>query len=121
MKVRVSPEEMSEAQKIIARNMSEAELQNSVIDAAQKLGWLVHAERAAITVKGYRTPMQGDPGFPDLVISKEGHFPIFAELKSQKGKQTTEQKNWGNSMYPIYVLWRPSDWLSGEIEQILKG
>ncbi len=45
---------------------------------------MVHAERAAWTEKGYRTPIQGNPGWPDLVL----------ELKSATGKTSPEQKAW---------------------------
>jgi hypothetical protein len=45
--------------------MSEAELQQNVIDMAHVFGWLVHAERPAMRADGtWRTPIQGDKGFP---------------------------------------------------------
>jgi len=40
---------LTESQVQLARHMTEAELQVSVIELAQRLGWLVHAERPART------------------------------------------------------------------------
>ena len=56
---------------------------------------MVHAERAAWTEKGYRTPIQGNPGWPDLVLAHpvKGKFLVL-ELKSATGKTSPEQKAW---------------------------
>ncbi len=52
---------------------SETNFQLKVIQLARTGGWeLVHAERAARTGKGWRTPIQGDRGFFDLVLSPFG-------------------------------------------------
>lgn len=54
----------------------------------------VHHGRAARTAAGYRTAIQGDPGFFDLVIVGLGGV-IFAELKRRKGaKWQPGQKEW---------------------------
>jgi hypothetical protein len=52
---------------------------------------------------------------------------IFAELKTERGKQTSEQKRWEGHLRVIrpvvaleYYLWRPTDWLNGSIAQILQ-
>lgn len=56
--------------------MTEAALQNGLIDAARRLGFLVfHATDAR----------RSEPGFPDLVIVGYGQVIVF-ECKSQKGK-----------------------------------
>ena len=52
--------------------------------------------------------MQGDPGFPDLVLARDGEV-LFVELKSSKGKPTTEQVIWLNELGGGCV-WRPDDW-----------
>jgi hypothetical protein len=113
---------------VILNSMSEKELQDNVIDLAHALGYLVHAERPAMNLNHeWRTPIQGDKGFPDLVlVSRKQKSIIFAELKSEKGKLFNEQAEWRialmdsiipNSNYKItYYEWRPSDWFSGKIE-----
>lgn len=97
--------------------MSEEELQDSVIELATTLGWLVHAERRARTANGWRTPVQGFKGFPDLVLARE-HVTLFAELKSEVGKLTPEQLVWAEALGT--TVWRPRDWMSGRIEEVLK-
>ena len=125
---------LTESQVQLARHMTEAELQVSVIELAQRLGWLVHAERPARTKDGWRTPIQGDRGFPDLVLAR---YPalIFAEIKTERGRLTVEQGRWQQQLITrcavwdgkkpkIWVmgsyLWRPRDWFSGEIERVLR-
>ena len=64
--------------------------------------------------------MQGDPGFPDLVLARTGRV-IFAELKAEAGKTTPAQEEWiaelGGRTATMRTLpashevyeWRPSD------------
>ena len=73
--------------------LSEAELQQSVVQMAHLHGWLVHHGRPARTANGWCTPITGDVGFPDLVLVREGII-IFCELKSAKGRISTQQKKW---------------------------
>ncbi len=99
---------------------TEEQFQTWVIALAHLHGWLVHAERPAKTGKGWRTPIQGDAGFPDLVLAKAGRV-IFAELKSAEGKMRADQDNWfaalwGSSLPGMpgehqhkATIWRPSD------------
>ena len=98
-------------------------LTNKVIGLARAYGWLVHHQRPARTGRGWRTAIQGDAGFPDLVLAR-GHRLIFAELKSQRGELSAGQKNWmvtlGDEDWPETTVWRPSDLLSGAIEEVLK-
>ena len=128
---------------LIARSISESELQSAVIELAHTSGWLVHHTRAARTRKGWRTPIQGDAGLCDLVLAKNGCV-LLAELKSERGRVTPEQQSWiraldGERLGPLLpehrhvlrpissggwlpiVVWRPSDWLSGEIAELLTG
>ena len=93
--------------------ISEADFQTMVVDRAMFLGWRIHHDRG-----DYRTCIGGDPGFPDLVLAREGQV-IFAELKSALGKTTQTQKEWitdltgttGHSGTTLSVhVWRPADW-----------
>ena len=94
-------------------NISEDVFLSIVLRAAKLNGWKVAHFRPAKTSKGWRTPVQGDgKGFPDLVLARKGSV-IFAELKSEKGELTHEQKEWhevlsygDNEAY----IWRPRDW-----------
>ena len=96
---------------------TEAEFMGQIIEMAQLRGWRVHHTRPAWTGKGWRTPIQGDPGFPDLVlVRKRGKRVrvIFAELKSDKGRLTNEQQEWirlleGCKGVESYI-WRPRIW-----------
>ena len=94
--------------------MKEAEFQNQIIELAHLYHWRVMHARPARTTKGWRTPIQGDRGFPDLVLAKNGCV-IFWELKTDKGEPTPDQLAWlealGESDERIQVgLRRPSDW-----------
>ncbi len=75
---------------------TEAQCQAAIIQAAKLGGWLVHAERPALTQSGkWSTPIQGHKGFPDLVLISPDHLTIiFAELKRKPNKVTAEQVKW---------------------------
>jgi hypothetical protein len=45
---------------------------------------------------------------------------LLAELKSENGRLSAEQKEWQFSAKTCHI-WRPSQWVSGEIEIILTG
>lgn len=93
-------------------SISEADWTATVIQIAHDNHWLVHHCRPARRADGtWSTPIQGDVGFPDLVLVRNGEI-IFAELKSENGGLSDEQKLWlavleGADMDP--QLWRPRD------------
>lgn len=98
---------------------SEEEFQEHVIGFAHLQGWRVHAERKARIMKRgeetWVTPIQGDPGFQDLVMVR-GDRIIFTELKSSKGKESHDQGIWhevltATGKVEVY-LWRPAMWNS---------
>ena len=61
--------------------MTEREFQRAVVELARLMGWRVHHTRPALTRAGeWRTPIQGDAGFPDLVLCRPPRL-ILAELK----------------------------------------
>ena len=95
--------------------VSEAEFQATVIEMARALGWRVHAERTGASKSGrWSTPVQGNPGWPDLCLVRE-RVLLFMELKreSTRAQLTTEQKFWlmHLNMVPgvTAALFRPSD------------
>ncbi len=127
--------ELTAAQKIIAKAMSESELQANIIDAAHKLGWLVMHIRSTKTRETYQnkkgevkelqeTAYIGDPGFPDLVLVN-GTRVLFWELKSESGALSVRQNTWLDALRHAHVknfvlVLRPSDWTDGTIERLLK-
>jgi hypothetical protein len=58
--------------------------------------------------------MQGDVGFPDLVLARGGRV-VFMELKSQRGVVSAAQRRWIDALqgsgHEAFVV-RPSDWPS---------
>jgi hypothetical protein len=89
--------------------MNESQFTDAVIELAQYRGWRVAHFRPARTVKGWRTPVQGNKGFPDLVLARRGQV-VFAELKTTKGTVQAEQKKWIEELPDVHV-WRPADLL----------
>jgi len=100
--------------------MTEDDFLKTVIDLAHVYGWKCFHARAAMTSKGWRTPVQADgAGFPDLVLVRER--VIFAELKSEKGKLSDAQQAWKDVLQTAwgeYYIWKPSDF--DAIVEILK-
>jgi hypothetical protein len=92
--------------------MTESEWQKQVLKSAHTLGWQsMHIVR---TVKHQAFGAKGSmgTGWPDLVLVKGGRI-IFAELKTQKGITTPEQKQVLALLFEIpgaeCHIWRPSD------------
>lgn len=116
----------------VASAMSEDDLLGNVLDLARVLGWWAHHCRPARTAHGWRTPVQGNAGFPDLILVRDGWL-IAAELKRQREKPTAAQGEWlGRFQQVGFVVgnrpaggvraevWRPVDLLSGAIRAALE-
>lgn len=89
--------------------MSEADWQDMVIEYAQWHRWHVAHFRPALTQHGWRTPMQGDKGFPDLVLARDGAV-LFVELKREREKPDQYQIGWLTAIGAKARVWRPRDW-----------
>lgn len=119
-----------DARDVLAGEMTEEQLLENVIDAARKLGWAAYHTRDS---------RRSEAGFPDLVLvrpdSRNGQVcgrVIFAELKRQNGKLTDAQRWWLTALASVpgvrvgarpsveAHIWRPRDWLEGEIEAALR-
>ena len=80
----------------------ESVLQTQVLALARLYGW-----------RWYHThdSRHSPPGFPDLVLVR-GARVIFAELKTQRGRLTLDQRAWLEDLRAtcaeVYV-WRPAD------------
>lgn len=83
--------------------MTEAELQNQILDLCKHMGLLayhVYDSRRSV------------PGFPDLVIVGKRHV-LYRELKTQRGRVSKEQDQWLEALHHAGAdasVWRPSDW-----------
>jgi VRR-NUC domain len=102
---------------------SEAAFTATVLELARVLGWRVVHFRPARTARGWRTPVQGDgAGFPDVVLVKPPRV-IFAELKSDTGTVSPQQRAWldalGRCPGVEAHVWRPRD--LREIEASLRA
>lgn len=89
--------------------LSEEHFQNRVIETAKCFGWRCVHFRPARTTTGWRTALQGDVGFTDLVLARKG-VVICAEIKSNTGRLRPEQKAWLHALGPNGRVWRPRDW-----------
>ncbi len=101
--------------------LSEDQFLRQVLQLARLRGWLAHHGRPAWTNKGWRTPIQGDAGFPDLVLVRK-QTVIFAELKSESGRCRRNQEVWLNLLRAAgqqVHTWRPSDFPA--IQEILEN
>ena len=96
----------------MGRDRPEQAFQNQVVQLAHTHGWLVQHTRAAKQGDRWLTPIQGDAGFPDLVLVHYRRGIIFAELKSDTGALSDAQYQWGRTIREAggeWKLWRPKD------------
>jgi hypothetical protein len=99
----------------MARRITERDFQRAVVELARLHGWRVHHTRPSLNRRGqWRTPIQGDAGFPDLVLARNGRI-IFAELKRTGERPTQQQHMWLQTLalcngVEVYV-WNPDDWV----------
>lgn len=103
--------------------MTERELEQGVIQAARLLGYAVHHTRPARTLRGWRTPISGDAGFPDLVLCGRGRL-LLRELKVGRGRLSAEQRHWLELLQRAGVdadVWTDADWLGGRILSELRA
>lgn len=130
-----SKDKPSGNQKQLALAISEADLQASIIDLAHLYGWkCVHFRSVKVQKTDgstyYQTPVAADSeGFVDLVLIRPDRGGglgrvVFAELKSERGKVAPAQTEWLTLLKLTQrvevFLWRPSQWLDGTIEALLR-
>lgn len=101
------------ARQVAALPMTEAQFQRRVVELGKLFDWHVHHARPAMTGRGWRTPIQGHAGWPDLALAKRGRL-VLAELKAEAGQVRPEQREWlailGTVPGVEVYCWRPSDW-----------
>lgn len=64
--------------------ISEKDLQQTIVDAARRLGWAVYHTHDS---------RKSTPGFPDLVMLRGERCLVF-ELKTARGRVKPEQTTW---------------------------
>ena len=99
---------------LVAKAMSEDELQENVRRQAGLFRWLHYHTRDS---------RRSEPGFMDSALARPPRF-ILAELKNESDQPTPDQRRWLDTLQDcpgveIY-LWRPRHWLDGTIERILR-
>jgi hypothetical protein len=96
---------------------ADSPLLTQTLHLATITGWRRVHNRPAMTTKGWRTALTGDPGFPDLTLAKHKHV-VFLEIKPEKGYPTIDQLRW-LQMLPGSHIVRPSNW--DAIQCVLTG
>jgi hypothetical protein len=92
--------------------VTEKDFQKAVTDALTVFSWRWVHFRPARTQRGWRTPLSGSPGFPDLVAVR-GDRVLYVETKAANGKLRDEQRSWLSALGAAGAevhCWRPSDW-----------
>lgn len=93
--------------------MSEKDLKDRLVNLAKCLGYLVHHDLPAMNMRGrWATHVQGDTGFPDLILVHPKGGILALELKREKGKLTPGQKRWLSAFERAGIysqVVRPSD------------
>lgn len=97
--------------KIQKYEILEDEFLEQIITLAKLKGWRIHHSRPGWTSKGWRTPIQGHKGFPDLILVRER--TVVVEAKSASGHLSPEQCEWRDAFLGAgaeYYCWKPEDW-----------
>lgn len=101
--------------------ITEAEFTRQVLELMRLCSWRFCHFRPARTNKGWRTPVQGDNGFPDVIAVRDTTL-LIPELKVGRNKASEDQKTWMERLNRvervISPLWYPVNWK--EIEELLR-
>jgi hypothetical protein len=105
---------------------TERAFQASVLAYARMMGWqafhdnATNAPRRCSACGVTRSLPRNVAGMPDLILIRRPRI-VWAELKSERGKLTDDQRAWIEELracgQAVYV-WRPSDWR--EVERVLR-
>lgn len=102
----------------MARAMSERELKTLIMTLCRRLELSAHHQRPGRNAAGrIFDQIEGQPGFPDLVIAGVRGRILFAELKRQTEKLNPHQVVWADRLpADLYRLWKPLDWIENRIQ-----
>ncbi len=106
------PGETESAIHLLARQMSERQLDDCVARVARATGWL-----------SYHTwnSLHSAAGFPDRVFMKPPRL-VFVELKKLGKASSPAQSAWLLALEQCGVevyLWTPANWFAGDVERLL--
>ena len=97
--------------------MTEGQLQAAIIHLAELMCWrLYHVTNVHKSLRSHTSV-----GFPDLHMVR-GRRIVYAELKDAKKPRTDQQDEWARAIQKTdaeYYLWRPADWMSGRVDEVL--
>lgn len=97
--------------------MTETQLTDVLVEACRLYGYRISHFRPARTEQGWRTPVQGHSGFPDLAIAGHGIL-LLVELKIGRAKLRPDQEGWRDAIPPEhYRLWTDVN-LSSALEEL---
>lgn len=81
-------------------------MQAQIVYELRRFGYLVHHTRPAQNARGrWSTPIQGVPGFPDLICARGGRV-LYLELKTTRGRLTADQERWRDTLRAAGQDWR---------------
>lgn len=90
--------------------MSEDQFKARVIQTAKLYGWMVtHFRPVKLPSGRWATPLEGDAGFPDLALARNG-VVLLRELKTDIGAVEPQQRKWLAAAGSFGAVWRPADW-----------
>ena len=98
--------------------MTETQLQTAIIHFAELSGWRIYH----VTNVHKKLRSHTSVGFPDLHMVR-GRRIVYAELKDATKDTSVAQDAWEMVIQRTdaeYYLWRPADWMSGRVDEILK-
>lgn len=101
---------------------TELEYEAGIISAAKAAGWLIHAERAAISKGKWSTAIKGNAGFPDIVATHpRWRRLLILELKRKPNRLTKEQQQWLDALTPHRSshLYAGIAWVPEQYSQVL--
>ena len=76
--------------------------QQRITQALRMHGWLHTHFRPLRTEAGYRTPLSGDKGYPDITaVHPERGLLIFVEVKADRGRLSPEQRAWISALQQV--------------------
>lgn len=101
--------------------ITETEFQSTVTGYAELMHWKWCHFFPLQNKRGkYQTPVEGHPGMPDLVMSRDGAVLLVELKRAVRGVVSPQQKGWLAALGDHGRLWTPHDWNSGEIIRTLR-
>lgn len=105
--------ELTRARQVLDAVVPERDFQATVVDLAVLKGWRAWHDNDS---------RRNAAGLPDLILLRPPRL-LFVELKTERGRIQPEQQQWidelGRCPGVEVHLWRPGDWSSGVIEEVL--